>query len=89
MSTDLAEENRNVLTSTPAGWGFCVVLGDTGLGKGQGEIVTERSGHCNHQKTSSEYIGSEVGSNNTFETLCSCTCIKMAINGRRRHRHLH
>ena len=64
------EENRNVTASTPAGWGFCVVLGDTGLGKGQGEIVTERSGPVITKKTSSEYIGSEIGSNNTAE-LCA------------------
>ena len=64
------EENRNVTASTPAGWGFCVVLGDTGLGKGQGEIVTERSGPVITKKTSIEYIGSEVGSNNTAE-LCA------------------
>ena len=35
------EENRNVTADTPAGWGFCVVEGDTGLGRGRGEIVTE------------------------------------------------
>jgi len=38
------EENRNVSSETPAGWGFCVVIGDTGLGKGQGEIITEKNG---------------------------------------------
>ena len=27
------EENKNVTAKTPAGWGFCVVIGDTGLGK--------------------------------------------------------
>ena len=37
------EENRNVSSETPAGWGFCVVIGDTGLGKGQGEIITEKN----------------------------------------------
>ena len=64
------EENRNVSSDTPAGWGFCVVIGDTGLGKGQGEIITEKSGPVITKKTSNEYIGSEVGSNNTAE-LCA------------------
>ena len=64
------EENKNVSSDTPAGWGFCVVIGDTGLGKGQGEIITEKSGPVITKKTSCEYIGSEVGSNNTAE-LCA------------------
>tara|TARA_X000000368_G_C22974210_1_gene686880 strand:- start:407 stop:946 length:540 start_codon:yes stop_codon:yes gene_type:complete len=64
------EENRNVSSETPAGWGFCVVIGDTGLGKGQGEIITEKSGPVITEKKSEGYIGSEVGSNNTAE-LCA------------------
>ena len=64
------EKNKNVSFDTPAGWGFCEVIGDTGLGKGQGEIITEKSGPVITKKTSSEYIGSEVGSNNTAE-LCA------------------
>ena len=64
------EENRNVSSDTPAGWGFCVVIGDTGLGKGQGEIITEKSGPVITEKNSEGYIGSEVGSNNTAE-LCA------------------
>ena len=30
-------ENRNVTSETPAGWGFCVVSGDNGIGRGHGE----------------------------------------------------
>ena len=70
------EENRNVSSDTPAGWGFCVVIGDTGLGKGQGEIVTEKSGPVVTKKTSSEYIGSEVGSNNTAELCAIANALK-------------
>ena len=29
-------ENRNVGPETPAGWGFCVIIGDNGIGKGHG-----------------------------------------------------
>ena len=52
------EENRNVSSETPAGWGFCVVIGDTGLGKGQGEIITEKNGPVITEKKSKDYIGS-------------------------------
>ena len=63
------EENRNVTADTPAGWGFCVVEGDTGLGKGRGEIVTEGSGPVITDQGSGAFIGAEIGSNNTAE-LC-------------------
>ncbi|GIS41662.1 MAG: hypothetical protein Ct9H90mP14_1180 [Methanobacteriota archaeon] len=42
------EENRNVTAETPAGWGFCVVEGDTGLGRGPG-------GNCNRRFWFSDY----------------------------------
>ena len=61
------EENRNVTSETPAGWGFCVVEGDTGLGRGRGEIVTEGSGSVITDEASEAFIVAEVGSNNTAE----------------------
>ena len=61
------EENRNVTADTPAGWGFCVVEGDTGLGRGRGEIVTEGSGQVITDEGSDAFIGAEIGSNNTAE----------------------
>ena len=64
------EENKNVTSQTPAGWGFCVVIGDTGLGKGQGEITIEKNGRVITKKDSKEFIGAAVGSNNTAE-LCA------------------
>ena len=36
--------NQNVDATTPAGWGVVVVEGDSGLGRGSGEIQTELSG---------------------------------------------
>ena len=33
--------NQNVDANTPAGWGYVVVVGDTGLGKGVGELLIE------------------------------------------------
>jgi|TARA_B110000438_G_scaffold27397_2_gene26305 ribonuclease HI len=64
------EENKNVTSETPAGWGFCIVIGDTGLGKGQGEITIEKSGRVITANESIDFIGAEVGSNNTAE-LCA------------------
>ena len=61
------EENRNVTAATPAGWGYCVVEGDSGLGRGRGQIVTEGSGSVITDETSGAFIGAEVGSNNTAE----------------------
>ena len=73
------EENRNVSSKTPAGWGFCVVIGDTGLGKGQGEISTEKNGPVVTKKISKEYIGSEVGSNNTAELSALAHALKWLL----------
>jgi ribonuclease HI len=61
------EENRNVTAATPAGWGFCVVQGDTGLGRGRGEVITEGFGRVITEEGASGFIGAEVGSNNTAE----------------------
>jgi ribonuclease HI len=61
------EENRNVTSDTPAGWGFCVIEGDNGLGKGHGNLVYEESGKVITNIESKLFIGAEVGSNNTAE----------------------
>ena len=37
-------DNRNVGRETIAGWGVCIVRGDSGTGKGQGEVIEEFSG---------------------------------------------
>ena len=34
-------ENQNVSKSTPAAWAVVIVIGDSGLGKGTGEIHEE------------------------------------------------
>ena len=36
--------NQNVDASTLAGWGVVIVIGDSGLGRGSGEILAELSG---------------------------------------------
>ena len=51
----------------PCGMGVCVVRGDTGLGRGRGEVITEGFGRVITEDGSSGFIGAEVGSNNTAE----------------------
>ena len=59
--------NQNVDATTLAGWGVVVVEGDSGLGRGSGEILTELSGPVSTSPEDEEFIGAEVGSNNTAE----------------------
>ena len=59
--------NQNVDSETPAGWGVVVILGDSGLGRGSGDVVTELHGPVITSESEAEFIGAEVGSNNTAE----------------------
>jgi len=61
------EENRNVTSKTPAGWGFCVISGDSGIGKGGGDVIFERSGPVVTEESADGFLGAVVGSNNTAE----------------------
>lgn len=61
--------NQNVDRLTPAAWALVVVKGDSGLGRGTGEIVEETSGRVITDPEQAGFIGAEVGSNNTAE-LC-------------------
>ena len=61
------QENRNVTAETPAGWGVVVVRGDSGLGKGDGEVIEELSGPVIVSPDEEGFLGAEVGSNNTGE----------------------
>jgi ribonuclease HI len=61
------EENRNVTSKTPAGWGLCVISGDSGIGKGGGDVIFERSGPVVTKESADGFLGAEVGSNNTAE----------------------
>ena len=61
------QENRNVTVETPAGWGVVVVRGDSGLGKGDGEVIEELSGPVIVSPDEEGFLGAEVGSNNTGE----------------------
>ena len=59
--------NQNVDADTPAAWAVVIVTGDNGLGKGNGEIHEEFSDIVVTDENHENYIGAEVGSNNTAE----------------------
>ena len=61
------QENRDVTAATPAGWGFVVIEGDAGLGRGHGGIVHEANGQVETSPGAPMYLGAEIGSNNTAE----------------------
>ena len=52
-------ENRNVDSSTRAGWGFCVIEGDSGVGNGKGSLIYEKCGLVETQRDSELFIGAE------------------------------
>ena len=60
-------DNRNVTNETIAGWGVCIVSGDSGTGRGQGQVIEEMSGRVITDPDAAGYIGASVGSNNTAE----------------------
>lgn len=72
-------ENRNVGPETAAGWGFVVVRGDRGLGKGNGDLIYEESGKVVTDENDSEWMGAEVGSNNTAELSAMIYALKWTI----------
>ena len=71
--------NQNVTSETPAGWSFIVVKGDSGLGKGSGNIIKESFGKVVTDEKNSEFIGAEVGSNNTAELSAFVHCLKWIL----------
>ena len=73
------EENQNVTARTPAGWGFCVVDGDSGLGRGGGSVIAERSGPVVTDPSAGDFLGAEVGSNNTAELTAFAEALRWAL----------
>lgn len=59
--------NQNVDNATPAAWSVVVVTGDTGLGRGSGELHEEFAERVITDPSTEGFIGAEVGSNNTAE----------------------
>lgn len=75
------EENRNVTPETPAGWGFCVIEGDNGLGRGHGNLIHEESGKVITEEDSEFFLGAEVGSNNTAELSAIAHALRWLLMG--------
>jgi len=69
--------NQNVDANTPAGWGFVIVSGDNGLGKGNGEIIHEEYGIV--ATSGKEWLGAEVGSNNTAELTAIAQALRWLL----------
>lgn len=69
--------NQNVDAGTPAGWGFVIVSGDNGLGKGNGEIIHEEYGLV--LTSGKGWLGAEVGSNNTAELTAIAQAIRWLL----------
>lgn len=52
---------------TPAGWGFVVVEGPTGINHDEGTVIAEQSGRVITDSNHPFWIGADIGSNNTGE----------------------
>jgi ribonuclease HI len=61
------QDNQNVTSKTPAGWGAVIVTGDNQRGNGTGAVETEISGSVITDSSVDGFLGAEVGSNNTAE----------------------
>lgn len=72
-------ENQNVTADTPAAWGMAIVVGDNGLGKGSGEIIEESWGPVVCNPTDEDFIGAEVGSNNTAELTAFAMALRWLL----------
>ena len=79
-------DNQNVGPDAPTGWGIVVVTGDSGLGKGGGEIIHEENGEVITDETDEDWMGAEVGSNNTAELSAFAMALRWLLleggNGR-------
>ena len=65
--TDGSAVNNVASPDTPAGWGLVVIEGDVGNNHDGGQVLLEDFGAVVTDQTKPEYIGADVGSNNTAE----------------------
>lgn len=72
--------NQNVDEETPAGWGVVVITGSNDLGRGNGEIFHEFYGKVITNTDDSNFIGAEVGSNNTAELTAFAQALRWALS---------
>ena len=71
--------NQNVDDETPAGWGVVIIAGSNDLGRGNGEIIHEFSGRVITCPDSDDFIGAEVGSNNTAELTAIAQALRWVL----------
>ena len=72
-------ENKNVDADTTAAWGLVIVVGDSGLGKGNGELIEEKWGLVITKSGSENYVGAKVGSNNTAELTAMAEALRWLL----------
>ena len=72
--------NQNVAQDTPAGWGVVVITGSNDLGRGNGEILHEFNGKVVTNPDDEEFIGAEVGSNNTAELTAFAQALRWVLS---------
>ena len=72
--------NQNVDQDTPAGWGVVVITGSNDLGRGNGEILHEFNGKVVTNPDDEEFIGAEVGSNNTAELTAFAQALRWVLS---------
>ena len=71
--------NQNVDKDTPAGWGVVVITNSNDLGRGNGEISHEFNGIVITDSEHSNFIGAEVGSNNTAELTAFAEALRWIL----------
>ena len=72
-------ENKHVNAQTPASWSVVIVTGDNELGKGKGTILTEFYGRVQTNPDADDFIGAEVGSNNTGELTAMAEALRWLL----------
>ena len=72
-------ENKHVNAQTPASWSVVIVTGDNELGKGTGTIMTEFFGRVQTNPDADDFIGAEVGSNNTGELTAMAEALRWLL----------
>ena len=65
---------------TPAGWGFVVIEGPTGINHDEGTVVTEQSGRVITDSNHPFWIGADIGSNNTGELSAIYWALEWALH---------
>ncbi len=71
--------NQNVDADTPAAWSVVVINGDNGLGKGNGDLHEEFADVVVTDEGHENYIGAEVGSNNTAELSAFAAALRWLL----------